>query len=89
MVSHIGLLVELGPICNSMAASLCLKSCEDHNLLKSYNGGLWKNNYRSGPASETLSWLFSSGPIVTRFYTLCSQLITIASCSNDLQIVRF
>ena len=30
MVSHICLLVELGPICNSMAASLCLKSCEDH-----------------------------------------------------------
>ena len=28
MVSHICLLVELGPICNSMAASLCLKSCE-------------------------------------------------------------
>ena len=34
MVSHICLLVELGPICNSMAASLCLKSCEDHSLLK-------------------------------------------------------
>ena len=49
MVSHICLLVELGPICNSMAASLCLKSCEDHSLLKSYNGGLWKNIYRSGP----------------------------------------
>ena len=51
MVSHICLLVELGPICNSMAALLCLKSCEDHSLLKSYNGGLWKNIYRSGPLS--------------------------------------
>ena len=51
MVSHICLLVELGPICNSMAASLCLKSCEDHSLLKSYYGGLWKNIYRSGPTS--------------------------------------
>ena len=51
MVFHICLLVELGPICNSMAASLCLKSCEDHSLLKSYNGGLWKNIYRSGPMS--------------------------------------
>ena len=49
MVSHIRLFVELGPVCNSMAASLCLKSCEDHSLLKSYNGGIWKNNYRSGP----------------------------------------
>ena len=49
MVSHICLLVELVPICNSMAASLCLKSCEDHSLLKSYNGGLWKNIYWSGP----------------------------------------
>ena len=48
-VSHSCFLIELGPICNSMAASLWLKSCEDHSLLKSYNGGLWKNNYRSGP----------------------------------------
>ena len=55
MVSHICLLVELGPICNSMAASLCLKSCEDHSLLKSYNGGLWKNIYRSGPSKEPVS----------------------------------
>ena len=51
MVSHICLLVELGPICNSTAASLCLKSCVDHSLLKSYNGGLWKNIYRSGPST--------------------------------------
>ena len=48
-VSHSCFLIELGPICNSMAASLWLKSCEDHGLLKSYNGGLWKNNYRSRP----------------------------------------
>ena len=38
--------VELGPICYSMAASLFFKSCEDHSLLKSYNGGIWKNNIR-------------------------------------------
>ena len=45
MVSHICLLVELGPICNSMEASLCLKSCEEHSLLKSYNEGHpWKKN---------------------------------------------
>ena len=42
MVFHVCLLVELGPICNSMAATLCLKSCEDHSLLKSYNEGVWK-----------------------------------------------
>ena len=48
-VSHSCFLIELGLICNSIAASLCLKSCEDHSLLKSYNGGLLKNNYRSGP----------------------------------------
>ena len=48
MVSHICLLVEVGLICNSMAASLCFKSCEDHSLIKSYNGDLWKNNYRPG-----------------------------------------
>ena len=48
MVFHICLLVELGPICNYMAASLCLKSFEDHGLLKSYNGGLWKDNHRTG-----------------------------------------
>ena len=52
MASHSSLLVELGPICISMAASLCLKSCEDHSLLKSYDGGLWKNNYRSGPSKR-------------------------------------
>ena len=51
-VSHSCFLIELGPICNSMAASLWLKSCEDHSLLKSYNGGLWKNNYRSGPTTR-------------------------------------
>ena len=55
MVSHICLLVELGPICNSTAASLCLKSCVDHSLLKSYNGGLWKNIYRSGPFNLLVS----------------------------------
>ena len=54
MVSHICLLVELGPICNSLAASLCLKSCEDHSLLESYNGGLWENIYRSGPYNRVL-----------------------------------
>ena len=54
MVSHICLLVELGPICNSTAASLCLKSCVDHSLLKSYNGGLWKNIYRSGPSKAVV-----------------------------------
>ena len=61
MVSHICLLVELGPICNSMAASLCLKSCEDHSLLKSYNGGLWKNIYRSGPSIHFESHSFEEG----------------------------
>ena len=59
-VSHSCLLIELGAICNSMAASLWLKSCEDHSLLKSYNGGLWKNNYRSGPLIR------QSGPVMIR-----------------------
>ena len=49
MVSRMCVLVELGPICNSMEVSLCLKSCEDHSLLKIYNGSLWKNNNSSGP----------------------------------------
>ena len=55
MVYHICLFVEQGPICNSMAASLCLKSCGDHSFLKSYNGGLWRNNYRSGPCGSLIS----------------------------------
>ena len=50
MVSHICFLVELGPICNSMTVLLCLKNCEDDNLLKSYNGSLWKNNYQTTKA---------------------------------------
>ena len=49
------LLIELGPICISMIASLWLKSCEDHSLLKSYNGGLWKNNYRSVSSRQCTS----------------------------------
>ena len=56
VVSHICLLVELGPICNSTTASLYLKSCEDHSLLKSYNGGIWKYNYRSGPLYKLINW---------------------------------
>ena len=48
-VSHSCLFIELGPICNSMAASLWFKSNEDHSLLKSYNGGLWKNVDWYGP----------------------------------------
>ena len=48
------LLIELCPICNSMAASLWFKSFEDHRLFKSYNGGLWKNNYRSGFRTKKL-----------------------------------
>ena len=49
MVSHICLLVELIPICNSMADSVCLKSYEKHSLLKSSNGGLWKTITGLGP----------------------------------------
>ena len=52
--SHSCSLIELCPICNSMAASLLFKSFEDHRLLKSYNGGLWKNNYRSGFRTKKL-----------------------------------
>ena len=47
-VSHSCLLIELGPVFNSMAASLCFKRFEDHSLLKIYNGDLWKNIYGSG-----------------------------------------
>ena len=47
---------------NSMTAPLSLKSCEDHSLLKSYNGGLWKNNYRSGPFTKYLLWYFLMSP---------------------------
>ena len=48
-VSHSCLYIELGPICNSISASMCLKSCEDQTSLKSYNGGSWENSYRSRP----------------------------------------
>ena len=49
-VSRACLLIELGPICIHMAASLWFISYEDHNLLKRYNGGIWEKN-RSGPSS--------------------------------------
>ena len=48
-VSHSCLLIELGPICNSMAASLLFNSLEDHILVKSCNGGLWKTFTGLGP----------------------------------------
>ena len=48
------LFIDWTTICISLAASLWLKSCEDHSLLKSYTGGLWKNNYRSGPIIRDL-----------------------------------
>ena len=32
-----------------MAALLCFKSCEDHSLLKGYNGSLWKTVTGLGP----------------------------------------
>ena len=54
MVSHICLSVELGPNCNSMVASLCLKRWEYNSLLRNYNGGLWKNNYRSGFSTDNV-----------------------------------
>ena len=39
------LLIELVPsVINSMATLLLFKSYEDHSLLKSYNGGLWKKH---------------------------------------------
>ena len=56
MISHICLLVDIDPICNSMASSLFLKNCVDHSLLKSYNGGLWKNNDRSGSISAIITF---------------------------------
>ena len=37
-----------------MAASLCIKSCEDHSILKGYNGCLSKNSYSSGPLQNIL-----------------------------------
>ena len=75
------LLIELGPICNSMAASLWLKSCEDHSLLKSYNGGLWKNNYRSGPLRR-ISGLFCWIPLLLCLWPIiCFWCIVLISAS--------
>ena len=44
-VSHVCLLIELGPIYSSLADSLWFKMCEDHNLLKSYNGDLYGSGH--------------------------------------------
>ena len=57
---HSCLLIELSPIiCNYMTSSLCFQSCEDHSLLKSYNGSL-KNSYRSGPIQlRRLDYLYN------------------------------
>ena len=55
-VSHASLLIELGPICISIAASLIFKSCEDHSLLRSYNGGLWKTFTGLSPMPSVFLW---------------------------------
>ena len=35
-----------------MLGSESVKSYESHNSQNSYNGGLWKNNYMSGPSNK-------------------------------------
>ena len=41
-----------------------MKICEDHSLLTSCNGGLWKNNYRSGPYIGI--FVFRSKPVSSK-----------------------
>ena len=76
MVSHICLFAELGPICNSMAALLYLKSFWDHRLLKSYDGGLWKNTYRSGPINKQKAVSQTIVRIITTHYLALEYLMT-------------
>ena len=76
-VSHACLLIELGPICISMAASLWFKSCEDHSLLKSCNGVYGKNTglgpYESIALSKQHNFL-----VVYESIKPCSLLTTCA-----------
>ena len=51
-VSHSCLMIDLGPISNSMPASLCFKSYENHSVLKSYYGGIWKTFTGLGPKTS-------------------------------------
>ena len=53
-----------------MAASLCFKSCEDHSLLKGYNGGQWKNSYRSVPCSLGKTEVFIDFSLTVKAATL-------------------
>ena len=77
-VSHSCLLIELDPLCNSMAASLWFKSCEDHSLLKLYNGGKRKTITGLDPKFRVklrlvvrLSCAFKTGSTInTNFTTL-------------------
>ena len=39
-----------------MAASLLFKGCEDHSLLRSYNGGLWKTFTGLSPMPSVFLW---------------------------------
>ena len=51
-VSHACLLIELGPICISMAASLWFKSCEDRRYLKVIMEVYGKTFTALGPKEE-------------------------------------
>ena len=51
-VSHSCLLTELGPICNFMVASTCLKSFEAHILLKTLMEVYGKPFTGLGPANS-------------------------------------
>ena len=57
MVSRICLLVELGPICNSMAALLCLKVVRTTAYLKAIMEVYGKNNYRSRPSYRQAAYV--------------------------------
>ena len=58
-VSHSCLLIELGPICKSMAAPLCFKSCEDHSLLKAKMEVYGKTFTGLGPVPFLNNWSIS------------------------------
>ena len=78
-VYHSCLLIELGPICNSMAAFLWSKCCEDHSLLQSYNGGHGKTIKDLSPKEEYQACFV--GYLLCMWHVKCFWCIVLISVS--------
>ena len=80
-VSHSCLLIELGPICDSMAASLCFKSCDDHTYLKAIMEVYGKHRQVCA-LNPTNEHDYSVGQILKSSHVLYAKTITTSNMNK-------